>query len=118
MSGRLLVEPLYPSFMKFTEYYFEMYFLFFRMFLTPPPFPAEQDWNMPLHPNIPRHLYAAYNLLHLPPEASLADARIQYRKLAKRSHPDAGGKHADFLLLQQAYEQVVTYLRANERKCA
>jgi len=112
------VEPLYPSFMKFTDYYFEMYFLFFRMFLTPPPFPAEQDWNMPLRPNIPRHLHAAYNLLHLPPEASLADARIQYRKLAKRSHPDAGGKHADFLLLQQAYEQVVTYLRANERKCA
>ncbi len=107
------METLYISFMKFTEYYFEVYFLFFRVFLTPPPFSGEQDWNMPLHLNIPRHLHAAYNLLHLPPEASLADARMQYRKLAKRSHPDTGGKHADFLLLQQAYEQVVTYLQAS-----
>ena len=112
------METSYASFMKFTEYYFETYYLFFRMFLTPPLFLGEQDRNMPLHPNIPRHLHAAYNLLHLPPEASLADVRMQYRKLAKRSHPDVGGKHADFLLLQQAYEQVMTYLQASERKSA
>jgi curved DNA-binding protein CbpA len=37
--------------------------------------------------------------------------RTQYRELAKRYHPDAGGSHADFLALQQAYEQVMAYLQ-------
>jgi len=50
-------------------------------------------------------------LLHLQAEVSLAEVRTQYRELAKRYHPDAGGSHADFLALQQAYEQVMEYLQ-------
>ena len=60
---------------------------------------------------IPRHLQAEYRLLHLQAEVSLAEVRTQYRELAKRYHPDAGGSHADFLALQQAYEQVMEYLQ-------
>jgi curved DNA-binding protein CbpA len=60
---------------------------------------------------IPRHLQAEYRLLHLQAEVSLTEVRSQYRELAKRYHPDAGGSHADFLALQQGYEQVMEYLQ-------
>jgi curved DNA-binding protein CbpA len=59
---------------------------------------------------IPGHPQKDYRLLHLQAEDGPAQARIQYRELAKRYHPDAGGRHTDFLALQQAYEQVVAYL--------
>jgi DnaJ-class molecular chaperone len=108
------METDYPSFMKFTEYYFEASYLFFRMFLTPPTFPGEQERKMTIQPRIPNHLQAEYTLLHLPAHTSLTEARRQYRQLAKRSHPDAGGQHADFLLLKQAYERVVEYLRKRQ----
>jgi DnaJ-class molecular chaperone len=58
---------------------------------------------------IPRHLQEDYRLLQLQVEDSPAQVRAQYRELAKRYHPDAGGYHADFLALQQAYERVVQY---------
>ena len=60
---------------------------------------------------IPRHLQAEYRLLHLQAEVSLTEVRSQYRELAKRYHPDAGGSHVDFLAVQQAYEQVMEYLQ-------
>ncbi len=108
------MKPVYPSFMKFTEYYFEMSYLFFRMFLPPPTFPEEQERKMTIQPKIPSHLREEYNLLHLPAGANLTDVRTQYRHLAKRFHPDAGGQHADFLVLQKAYEQVVEYLQTSD----
>ena len=63
---------------------------------------------------IPLHLRAEYRLLQLPAEASLADVRRQYRELAKLYHPDAGGDHIDFLVLQQAHEQAVSTGRYEE----
>ncbi len=60
---------------------------------------------------IPRHLEAEFRLLHLQAEVSLAEVRTRYRELAKHYHPDAGGNHADFLALQQAYEHVMEYLQ-------
>ena len=70
----------------------------------------EQD-NRATQLDIPSHLQAEYNLLHLQAGASLAEVRAQYRELARLYHPDAGGRHAYFLALQQAYEQVVEYLQ-------
>jgi DnaJ-class molecular chaperone len=64
---------------------------------------------MTVRREIPGHLQKDYRLLHLQAEDGPAQARIQYRELAKRYHPDAGGYHADFLALQQAYERVVQY---------
>jgi DnaJ-class molecular chaperone len=104
------MEPMPDSFETLIECYFEMWSVFATTFMT----------GSALHPGqarrrmqraIPRHLQAEYRLLHLQAEVSLADVRSQYRELAKRYHPDAGGSHADFLALQQAYEQVIEYLQ-------
>jgi DnaJ domain len=104
----LCVEPLFASFDTLIECYGEMWSVFATTLLTGPQLLYGQDRRM--QRAIPRHLQAHYRLLHLQAEVSLAQVRIQYRQLAKRSHPDAGGSHADFLALQQAYEQVMEYL--------
>ena len=70
----------------------------------------EQD-KMTTHPEMPSHLQAEYSLLHLQAGASLAEVRTRYRELVKLYHPDAGGHHAYFVALQQAYERVVDYLQ-------
>ena len=64
---------------------------------------------------IPGPLQKDYRLLQLRAEDSPAQARIQYRELAKCYHPDAGGDHADFLALQQAYERVMQYQQTFSR---
>jgi DnaJ-class molecular chaperone len=97
------------SFETFIECYFEMWSMFATTFLIGPALPSRQERRM--QRTIPRHLQAEYRLLHLQAEVSLAEVRSQYRELAKRYHPDAGGSHADFLALQQAYEQVMEYLQ-------
>jgi DnaJ-class molecular chaperone len=56
-----------------------------------------------------------YRLLQLQAEDNPAQARVQYRERAKRYHPDAGGHHAPFLALQQAYERVVQYQQTFSR---
>jgi DnaJ-class molecular chaperone len=106
----LLVETIYASFTKLIECYFETSYLFAKVLLTSPAVLHGQD-RMMIQREIPRHLQAEYSLLHLQAGGSLADARTQYRELAKLYHPDAGGQHADFLALQQAYEHVVEYLQ-------
>ena len=105
----LLVEPMSDSFEQLIECYFEMWSVFTTTLLTGPVFLHGQD-RMRMQRAIPHPLQAHYRLLHLPAEVSLAEVRTQYRQLAKRSHPDAGGSHADFLALQQAYEQVMENL--------
>jgi len=90
--------------------YFNTWSLFAKIFLIGPALPHGQD-RMTMQRAIPLHLQAEYSLLQLQAEGSLAEVRTQYRELAKRYHPDAGGHHADFLALQQAYEQVVEYLQ-------
>jgi DnaJ-class molecular chaperone len=84
--------------------------LFAHLFL-PGPALLHGHVVMTMPRTVPLHLQAQYHLLQLPTEASVAEVRIQYRELAKRYHPDAGGHHIDFLALQQAYEQVVEYLQ-------
>jgi DnaJ-class molecular chaperone len=106
----LRVEPLSDSFETFIECYFEMWSVFATTLMTGPALlPGQARRRM--QRAIPRHLQAEYRLLHLQAEVSLAEVRTQYRELAKRYHPDAGGSHADFLALQQAYEQVMEYLQ-------
>jgi DnaJ domain len=105
----LLVDTVHASCTKLIECYFDTWFLFAQILLTGPT-PLHGHDRMRVQRAIPRHLQAAYRLLHLQAEVSLAEVRTQYRALAKRYHPDAGGYHTDFLALQQAYEQVVEYL--------
>ena len=103
------MEPQSASFETLIESYLEMWYAFATT-LFPGPAPLHrQDRRM--QRVIPRHLQAEYRLLHLPAEVSPASVRTRYRELAKRYHPDAGGNHADFLALQQAYEQVMEHLR-------
>jgi DnaJ-class molecular chaperone len=106
----LLMEKRYASFTTFFEDYVETWSLFAHLFL-PGPALLHGHVAMTMPRAVPLHLQAEYRLLQLSVEASLADVRIQYRELAKRYHPDAGGRHTDFLALQQAYEQVVEYLQ-------
>jgi DnaJ-class molecular chaperone len=106
----LFMEPVYASFEKLIEYYVEMWYVFATTLLRDPALLQRQD--APKMPRtVPLRLQAQYRLLHLQAEASLDEARTRYRELAKHYHPDAGGNHADFLALRQAYEQVAEYLR-------
>jgi DnaJ-class molecular chaperone len=106
------MEPRPDSFETFIEYYFEMWSVFATTFLTGSARSPGQAMRRTQRA-IPRHLHAEYRLLHLPADVSLAEVRSQYRELAKRYHPDAGGSHADFLALQQAYEHVMEYLQTH-----
>jgi DnaJ-class molecular chaperone len=105
----LRMEPLPDTFETFIEYYFEFWSVFATPFMRRPMLHQRPDRSM--QRPIPRHLQAQYRLLHLQAEVSLDEVRTRYRELAKRYHPDAGGSHADFLALQQAYEQVMEYLQ-------
>lgn len=107
----LLMEPLSDTFETFIECYFEMWSVFATAFMRRPMPHHRQDSRV--QRAIPYHLQSQYQLLHLQAEVSLAQVRTSYRELAKRYHPDAGGSHADFLALQQAYEQVIEYLQTH-----
>ncbi len=100
------METGQTSFTRLIECYFETWFLFAHTLLAGP----ARDKVMKQQA-MPRQLRVAYCLLQLPAEVSLTDVHTQYRRLAKRYHPDAGGDHSDFLALQQAYERVVEYLQ-------
>ncbi len=102
------MEPFYTYFQKFTECYVALSCMFMKILLTGTA-PLQEHDRMTVPREIPPYLQADYRLLQLQAEDSLAQVRAQYRELAKRYHPDAGGQHADFLALQQAYERVVQY---------
>ncbi len=104
------MEPQSASFETLIECYFEMWHVFATT-LLPGPAPLHRQDRRRMQRAIPRHLQVEYRLLHLQAEVSLAEVRTQYRELAKRYHPDAGGSHADFLALQKAYKQVMEYLQ-------
>ena len=109
-EARIRVEPISASFEKLIECYFETWYVFAQILLPGPALLLGRERLM-MQRAIPHHLQAEYRLLHLQAEVSLAEVRTQYRQLAKRYHPDAGGSHTDFLALQQAYEQVMAYLQ-------
>ena len=104
------MEPMADSFETFIEYYVELWSVFATFFLPGPASLPGQDRKRRQRA-IPPRLQAVCRLLQLPAEASLAEVHTRYRELAKRYHPDAGGSHADFLALQQAYKQVIAYLQ-------
>jgi hypothetical protein len=49
-------------------------------------------------------IHEAYKILGLSPESSKEDIRKQYLKLVKVHHPDKGGDHKTFMMIQAAYE--------------
>ncbi len=106
----LRMEPQSASFETLIACYFKMWDVFATTLFTGPMLSHGQD-KMRTQRAIPRHLQAQYHMLHLQAEVNLAQVRTRYRELAKFYHPDAGGSHADFLALQQAYEQVMEYLQ-------
>lgn len=108
------METTRTSFTEFIECYLDAWNVFAQILLTGAVLPPRQE-SKSTQRAIPRHLQAEYRLLHLQAEVSPAEVRSQYRELAKRYHPDAGGSHADFLALQHAYEQVIEYLQAYRR---
>ncbi len=59
---------------------------------------------------IPPDVARALQRLDLPEDASLSDIRQRYRLLAKRSHPDAGGDHEQFIQINEAYKRVITWI--------
>ncbi len=104
------METAHASFAKLIECYFETWYSFAKIFSTGPALLHGQD-EIATQRVIPLQLQAEYGLLNLPAEVSLVDVQRRYRELAKLYHPDAGGHHADFLALQQAYEHVMEHLQ-------
>ena len=51
------------------------------------------------------------DVLGLTPPISARMVRDAYRRRSKTLHPDAGGSHVEFVRLNAAYEQAVSYLR-------
>jgi hypothetical protein len=56
-------------------------------------------------------LPTCFSLLGLSFPCTVAEVKAAYRKLAKRTHPDHGGGHGEFLKLQAAYEQALHLCR-------
>ena len=61
------------------------------------------------------HAAGYYATLGLTPEATLDDVKLAYRDQVKLHHPDQGGSVEDFLLLQEAYEYLLTQVYSRER---
>lgn len=59
---------------------------------------------------IPQKVTEALRILGLPEDASFEKIRQQYRKLAKQYHPDAGGKHEQFIKVNKAYTCVIEWI--------
>lgn len=54
-----------------------------------------------------------YSILGLPFDATLADVKKAYRRLAKQYHPDRNPSedaHSNFILVEQAYSNITKYL--------
>ena len=52
---------------------------------------------------------AALCLLSLDSGASLKDVKQAYRRRAKQSHPDKGGKHESFVRIKEAYDYLCKF---------
>lgn len=55
-------------------------------------------------------LHEAYQVLGLAPDATAAQIRTAYRRLAAEAHPDRGGQAADFVRIRAAYEILTDFL--------
>jgi DnaJ-class molecular chaperone len=107
------METIYTSFNTLIERYFEISSLFIDMLLPGSVLPRRYE-SMTIQLGVPNHLQAQYRLLHLAGGENPAEIHMRYRELAKCHHPDVGGRHTDFLALQQAYEQIVEHLQTHK----
>lgn len=55
-------------------------------------------------------LHEAYKILGLPPEATAAEVKAAYRRLAAEAHPDRGGQTSEFIRVRAAYEILTAFL--------
>ncbi|MBN1322026.1 MAG: DnaJ domain-containing protein [Thermoleophilia bacterium] len=55
-------------------------------------------------------LHEAYQVLGLAPDATAAQVKTAYRRLAAEAHPDRGGRAADFIRVRAAYEILTDFL--------
>lgn len=65
---------------------------------------AQRDTQPPPRRSRRTYLQDAYAVLGLTPPVSQEQIKAAYRKKARETHPDTGGSHEQFLLVQQAYE--------------
>ncbi len=61
---------------------------------------------------VPLKVIEALLVLGLPKDASFEEVRQQYRLLAKRYHPDAGGSQEQFIKVNKAYTCVVEWIES------
>jgi hypothetical protein len=62
---------------------------------------------------VPGHLRGAWDVLGLPRDTTLAEARARYRELARQRHPDAaGGSHEAMKALNDAWQEVAAFFLA------
>jgi hypothetical protein len=62
----------------------------------------------------PRPTRDPFDVLGVRPEASFDEVSAAYRRLAKRSHPDAGGSHDAMVELNAAYETIRERIQGTE----
>lgn len=48
----------------------------------------------------------AYKILGITQDASADDIRLQYRRLAAKTHPDKGGSAEEFRIIRKAYKSL------------
>lgn len=59
---------------------------------------------------VPREVAAAYGRLGLEPGAPAVEVAAARRTLARRAHPDAGGRHESMVAINAATDLVLTWL--------
>lgn len=47
-----------------------------------------------------------WHILGIEPDSTLDEVKLAYRRMTKKHHPDAGGKVANWLRIQSAYEEI------------
>jgi len=63
---------------------------------------------------VPPPVVHALYLLDLPQDAPLVAIQQRYRLLAKRSHPDTGGSHEQFIQVKNAYDCIMAWIVEQE----
>jgi len=76
-----------------------------------PSWPPEPKVRQPILSEQNMPLADAYAVLGLPPTATLEQAKRNYKHLAAIFHPDKGGYTEAMVLLNRAYEQIMSQKR-------
>lgn len=81
---------------------------------APAPPSARRD---PYRPSVDKPV-SVWSVLGVAPDASLAEVKRAFRKLALETHPDQGGDAEQFRELAHAYQKVLAKLRTRARRTA